>query len=153
MRLVLSLSVAIFSAAALASEPTTQDTIADWYRPAAKRIMAAAMEGNDAWNKLEELCDGIGHRLSGSPQLEEAIEWAAEAMREDGQESVRNRSLGEAARTLGGGAFPEAGEPLAQSSSRDEPGAADPVAFGTPREPLTHDRREPEGGGLEGPRV
>ena len=51
--------------------------------------MTAAMEENDAWNKLEELCDGIGHRLSGSPQLEQAVAWAAEAMREDGQENVR----------------------------------------------------------------
>ncbi len=47
------------------------------------------MGGNHAWRKMEELCDGIGHRLSGSPQLEQAILWAAERMRGDGLQNVR----------------------------------------------------------------
>ena len=60
MRLVPTLLVLAVVPAAPARAPS----IADQYRTAADRIMSAAMAGNDAWRKLEELCDGIGHRLS-----------------------------------------------------------------------------------------
>ena len=70
--------------------PTDSATpIADRYRADARRIVDAALAGNDAWRKMEELCDDIGPRLSGSPQLEKAIRWAADAMKRDGQENVR----------------------------------------------------------------
>ncbi|MFK7931242.1 MAG: M28 family peptidase [Myxococcota bacterium] len=36
------------------------------------------------WQKMQELCDGIGHRLTGTPALERAVEWAAQRMAEDG---------------------------------------------------------------------
>jgi carboxypeptidase Q len=39
--------------------------------------------------KLQELCDDIGHRLSGSPSLDQAIEWAQNSLKADGQENVR----------------------------------------------------------------
>ncbi len=53
-------------------------SIADAYRSAAERIIQATLAQNDGYTKLEELCDGIGHRLSGSPQLDQAIHWAAD---------------------------------------------------------------------------
>jgi carboxypeptidase Q len=37
---------------------------------------------------MSELCDGIGHRLSGSKSLERAVTWAEGAMRADGLDSV-----------------------------------------------------------------
>ena len=58
-------------------------------RPAAERLIGAAMATDHAYLRLSQLCDGIGHRLSGSPALERAVEWAAAAMREDGLERVR----------------------------------------------------------------
>lgn len=64
-------------------------SIADQYREAAERIIEATLADNDGYTKLQELCDGIGHRLSGSPQLDQAIHWAADAMRKDGQDNVR----------------------------------------------------------------
>lgn len=63
--------------------------ISGQYRDAAARIREATLAGNDAYTKLQELCDDIGHRLSGSPGLERAVQWAADAMKEDGQENVR----------------------------------------------------------------
>lgn len=63
--------------------------IADQYRATAERIITATLAGNDSYRKLSELCDGIGHRLSGSPQLDRALQWAADAMRRDGQANVR----------------------------------------------------------------
>ena len=70
--------------------PTPRKTpIADRYRDAAERIINAALEGNDAWEKMEQLCDGIGHRLSGSEGLEKAVRWAADTMKKDGLDNVR----------------------------------------------------------------
>ena len=58
-------------------------------RPAAERLIGAALASDHAYLRLSQLCDGIGHRLSGSQALERAVEWAAAAMREDGLEHVR----------------------------------------------------------------
>ena len=63
-------------------------SIADRYAEAARKIMEAALAGNDAYSKMEELCDGIGHRLSGSEELEQAVAWAVQSMKDDGQENV-----------------------------------------------------------------
>ncbi|MCK6484735.1 MAG: M20/M25/M40 family metallo-hydrolase [Phycisphaerae bacterium] len=59
------------------------------YRSAAERIIRAARAGNDSHTKLEELCLDVGHRLSGSKALDEAVEWAVRALRADGQDNVR----------------------------------------------------------------
>jgi carboxypeptidase Q len=56
------------------------------YREAADRIIATARADRGAYARLAELTDTIGHRLSGSPQLDRAIEWAARVMREDGHD-------------------------------------------------------------------
>lgn len=58
------------------------------YRQAAEALIGAALASDHAEIRLSQLCDGIGHRLSGSPQLERAVAWAARAMREDGLERV-----------------------------------------------------------------
>lgn len=59
------------------------------YHESAERLIGAALASDHAYLRLSELCDGIGHRLSGSPQLDRAIAWAAAAMRADGLERVR----------------------------------------------------------------
>lgn len=58
------------------------------YRESAERLIGAALASDHASLRLSQLCDGIGHRLSGSEQLERAVTWAAEAMREDGLDRV-----------------------------------------------------------------
>jgi carboxypeptidase Q len=57
-------------------------------RAEAERIAGAALGSDRAWLRLSELCDGIGHRLSGSKPLERAVTWARDAMRADGLDSV-----------------------------------------------------------------
>jgi len=42
------------------------------------------MVSETAYEKLVALCDGIGHRLSGSKGLEKAIEWAEATMKSEG---------------------------------------------------------------------
>lgn len=59
------------------------------YRDTAKKITDAALQSHGAYDKLVELCDDIGHRLSGSPELEKAVDWAQKKMSDDGQENVR----------------------------------------------------------------
>jgi hypothetical protein len=56
---------------------------------AAARILGRALVDGGAWRKLEHLTTRIGHRLSGSPTLEQAIRWAADGMRADGLDNVR----------------------------------------------------------------
>ncbi len=63
------------------------------YRESAEKIIVAALTGNDAYRKLEELCLKIGHRLSGSPQLEKAIDWAIDSLKKDGHENVRREKV------------------------------------------------------------
>jgi carboxypeptidase Q len=74
------------AAARVPAEPVPLDVA---LRPAAERLIGAALSSDHAYLRLSQLCDGIGHRLSGSRSLERAVEWAAAAMREDGLERVR----------------------------------------------------------------
>ena len=47
-------------------------------------LWGQALASNEPWEELTYLSDEIGHRLAGSKQLERAIQWGAEQMREDG---------------------------------------------------------------------
>ncbi len=70
----------------------TQQASAAWldaYRGPAARIITAATASTDAWQRLAELTDTFGPRLSGSPQLQGAIEWAVAEMKKDGLDNVR----------------------------------------------------------------
>ena len=61
----------------------------DGYRAAAARIIGAALTSDRAYSRLAHLTDHIGHRLSGSKNLERAIEWAVAEMKRDGLDNVR----------------------------------------------------------------
>lgn len=78
---LLVLVLASFPGSLRAADPPGYSEIAD-------RIIDAAMRNQGAWDKLQYLCDRIGARPSGSPQLEAAVEWAAAEMRRDGLENV-----------------------------------------------------------------
>ena len=60
----------------------------DQYRDPAARLIGAAISDTFAWRRLALLTDSIGSRLSGTPQLDRAIQWAAEEMKRDGLENV-----------------------------------------------------------------
>ncbi|MCC7417313.1 MAG: M20/M25/M40 family metallo-hydrolase [Acidobacteria bacterium] len=60
----------------------------DAYREPAARLIGEATAGSFAWQRLSVLTDTIGHRLSGTPQLDRAIAWAIAEMRRDGLENV-----------------------------------------------------------------
>jgi carboxypeptidase Q len=64
------------------------------YTAIANRIIAAAQaDSAGAWNRIAELTDRFGHRLSGSAALEQAISWTAETMAKDGLANVRREPV------------------------------------------------------------
>src|SRR4051812_14191313 len=65
----------------------------DDYRAPATRLINEATREHFAWDRLAVLTDTIGHRLSGSPQLDRAIAWAAAEMTRDGLENVRTEKV------------------------------------------------------------
>ncbi len=71
------------------SSPGAAGDLAATYREPAARILGAALTDEAGWAKLEHLTTVIGHRLSGSPQLEEAVEWVYGQMLAEGLENVR----------------------------------------------------------------
>ena len=61
-------------------------SLADRYREPVDKIVSTAHADREAFRKLAYLTDRIGNRLSGSPALDRAIAWAAQAMKEDGHD-------------------------------------------------------------------
>lgn len=58
-----------------------------------KRILEAALAEPQAYEKLCYLCDRIGPRLSGSKNLQRAVDWAAETMAREGLSNVRREKV------------------------------------------------------------
>ena len=101
MRLLQSLAlVLVLSYSALAQQPPGSPTPTptpmpsptvniNRYRAAAARIIGAALTSDRAYSRLAHLTDHIGNRLSGSKNLERAIEWAVTEMKRDDLDNVR----------------------------------------------------------------
>src|SRR5689334_448041 len=68
-------------------------SIADRYRPIADSIIAAALRDSSAWNRLAEMTDRFGNRLSGSESLERTIDWIIQQMQQDGLANVRGEPV------------------------------------------------------------
>ncbi len=83
-----ALGLAILALAALPDAAASQE-IAAAYRDDARRIIAAATANHRAYERLGELVDRFGHRLSGSVALEQALDWILAAMARDGLQNVR----------------------------------------------------------------
>jgi len=89
-----SLAAALLVAATLAIAPSgLHAQSAETYRAAADRLIDAATRDSAAWNRIAELTDTFGARMSGSPALERAIDWTLARMRADGLENVRGERV------------------------------------------------------------
>jgi carboxypeptidase Q len=64
--------------------PNQPAPLVERYRDVAAKIIATARADHGAFKKLAYLTDQIGNRLAGSQQLDKAIAWAAQAMKDDG---------------------------------------------------------------------
>jgi carboxypeptidase Q len=58
------------------------------YREPAGRLIGEAVSDTFAWRRLALMTDLIGPRLSGSSQLEHAVQWTLDEMKRDGLENV-----------------------------------------------------------------
>ncbi|MEQ1502430.1 MAG: M28 family peptidase [Myxococcota bacterium] len=59
----------------------------------AATLVGRALLSDEPYTELGTLCDDIGHRLSGSPELNAAIAWGAARMTEDGLVNVRQEPV------------------------------------------------------------
>ncbi len=87
--LMLLVGVALGASAPAAQTPAWLDP----YRAPAQRLIAESQSSDFAWQRLAELTDTFGPRLSGSLGLERAIDWAVETMKKDGLENVRKERV------------------------------------------------------------
>lgn len=76
-----------------AATPAFAQSLRQRYQDVAGRIIDAALSDSAAWNRIAELTDRFGHRLSGSESLERAIDWIIEEMRRDSLENVRGEPV------------------------------------------------------------
>jgi carboxypeptidase Q len=63
------------------------------HRAAANQLVRSALKDSAAYRRLALLVDGFGHRMTGSPSLERAIDWILEEMKRDGFENVRKEPV------------------------------------------------------------
>lgn len=70
-----------------------QQDIPARYRATADSIIRAALADSSAWNRLAEMVDQYGHRITGSRALEQSIDWIVARMREDGLDRVRTEDV------------------------------------------------------------
>jgi carboxypeptidase Q len=92
----LALSFFAFAVTALAAqtaESTTKPGWLDAYRDPAARLIGEAVSSTFAWDRLSVLTDTIGNRLSGTPALDRAIQWAVAEMNKDGLENVHTERV------------------------------------------------------------
>jgi len=76
-----------------AQAPAGSAAWTDAYREPAARLVGEAMSNQFAWERLAELGDTFGHRLSGSQALEDAIQWAVQEMKKDGLDNVHTEPV------------------------------------------------------------
>ncbi|MCH7490961.1 MAG: M20/M25/M40 family metallo-hydrolase [Gemmatimonadetes bacterium] len=80
-------------AASLTPTLARGQTIAIQYREAADRLIDAALADSAAYERLSLLVDTFGPRLSGSSNLESALDWILAEMERDGLENVRGEPV------------------------------------------------------------
>jgi hypothetical protein len=68
--------------------PGVRGPLTSKYGADAAKILQAAEIDDDGYVALTYLCDHIGKRLSGTPQLNSAVAWGAELMRKAGLQNV-----------------------------------------------------------------
>jgi carboxypeptidase Q len=93
MRRSLLLVLLALAAPAVRAQQAPDTAAVAAYSAVANRIIAAATADSSAWKRLAELADTFGPRLSGSDNLEHAIDWILQQMRTDGLENVRGEPV------------------------------------------------------------
>ena len=93
MKKILSVTAGLLVISASGAKAQSTAPLADTYRATTDRIIAAALADSAAWNRLAQLTDKFGPRLSGSQSLERAIDWIIGEMKRDGLQNVRGEPV------------------------------------------------------------
>lgn len=89
-----ALAIGLGLALTLAAPPSLRaQSVADEYRDVANRLIEAATSSHFAYERLTELVDRFGPRVSGSVALERAHDWILAEMEADGLENVSADSM------------------------------------------------------------
>ena len=72
---------------------TSANPIPDKYQKISNDIIEASLSDSITYNRLAYLCDTFGPRLSGSTNLENAINWILKAMKNDGFYNARGERV------------------------------------------------------------
>jgi len=92
----LALPLFVLAAPTLGAQTATTVSRHGWldaYREPAARLIGEAVSSTFAWDRLAVLTDSIGNRLSGTPALDRAIQWAVAEMNKDGLENVHTERV------------------------------------------------------------
>jgi carboxypeptidase Q len=92
LALALSAALPLQAAPGSAAAPTMIDN-AVTPGDAAGQLIRAATNTDFAYQRLAQLCDTFGTRLSGSTNLESAIDWVLDEMKKDGLENVHGEEV------------------------------------------------------------
>ena len=93
LRRLLIVTLCLAAGGSVVAAQSESGTWLDAYRQPAERLIAEALGDSFAWRRLALLTDTAGHRLSGSPQLDKAIQWAVAEMKRDGLENVHTEPV------------------------------------------------------------
>lgn len=84
--------------ACFAAAPDMADTAVarslEPYRATANRLIEAAQQSGVAYRRLAEVCDTFGPRMTGSTNLEAAIDWILAELKRDGFSNVHGEPVG-----------------------------------------------------------
>ncbi len=83
----------LIAGALVSQAQTTPEEVKNNYRVTAEKIIEAATATDFAYERLGEMVDTFGPRLSGSGNLEAAINWALEEMKADGLANVHGEGV------------------------------------------------------------
>ena len=89
-------AAAVVTALTLVAAPRAQTPVPARvapYQDASSRLIAAAQADDFAWRRLAELTDTYGNRLSGSENLNRAIQWAVTTLKADGLANVHTERV------------------------------------------------------------
>ena len=72
---------------------TNANTIPEKFQDSAEKLITASLAESTVYNRLAYLCDTFGPRLSGSNNLEDAIDWILAEMKKDGLSNVHGEKV------------------------------------------------------------
>ncbi len=84
---------ALLGSAAAPLSAQSPDSLVAPYRAVTDRIIRTALADSSAYQRLAELVDRFGHRLSGSASLERTIDWVLAEMQRDGLDNPKTEPV------------------------------------------------------------